>query len=92
MSRLNIGSGCSIGPRAVILYDSVLEDRVRLHALSLVMKGETLPADSFWCGAPAQRRDFHKEFGKIMDLKQQDVCELQQGKDKAQTTTGLRAA
>jgi hypothetical protein len=56
------------------------------------MKGETLPADSFWCGAPAQRRDYHKEFGKIMDFKQQDACELEQGKDKAQTTTGLRAA
>ena len=55
MSRLNIGSRCSVGPRAVILYDSVLEDRVRLHALSLVMKGETLPAGSSWCGAPAQR-------------------------------------
>ncbi len=57
MSRLKIGNGCSIGPRAVILYDSVLEDGVRLDALSLVMKGEILPSNTHWCGAPAQRRD-----------------------------------
>ncbi len=56
MSRLTIGNGCSVGPRAVILYDSILEDRVRLDSLSLVMKGESLPADTFWCGAPAQKR------------------------------------
>ena len=55
MSRLNIGNGCSVGPRAVILYDSRLEDRVRLHALSLVMKGETLPEGTEWCGSPAGR-------------------------------------
>jgi len=55
MSRLRIGNGCSVGPRAVVLYDSVLEDDVRLDALSLVMKGETLPAGSRWCGAPARR-------------------------------------
>ena len=46
MSRLKVGNGCSDGPRAVILYNSVLEDRVRLDPLSLVMKGETLPPDS----------------------------------------------
>ncbi len=60
MSRLNIGNRCSIGPRAVILYDSVLEDNVKLHALSLVMKGETLPSGTSWCGAPAQGEEVPK--------------------------------
>ena len=55
MSRLHIGDGCSIGPRAVVLYDSVLEAGVQLDALSLVMKGETLPAGSRWRGSPARR-------------------------------------
>jgi len=55
MSRLRIGDGCSIGPRAVILYDAVLEDGVRLAPLSLVMKGETLARDTCWQGSPAQK-------------------------------------
>jgi len=52
-SRLRIGKDCSIGDASVILYDSVLEDGSRLDALSLVMKGETLPAGSSWVGVPA---------------------------------------
>ena len=67
MSKVKLGDACSIGPRAVILYDSVLEDRVRLDALSLVMKGETLPSDSSWSGAPAQRQAGSKT--KICDFK-----------------------
>ena len=53
MSYLKVGNRCSIGPRAVILYDSVLEDHVTLEAMSLVMKGETLSQDSCWSGSPA---------------------------------------
>ncbi len=52
-SRLRIGKGCSIGDASVILYDSNLEDGCRLDALSLVMKGETLPAGTAWGGVPA---------------------------------------
>ncbi|RUA02464.1 MAG: peptide synthetase [Deltaproteobacteria bacterium] len=55
MSRVIIGAGCSIGPRAVVLYDTVLENGVRLDPLSLVMKGEILPADTHWRGSPADR-------------------------------------
>ncbi len=54
MSRVEIGSGCVAGPRAVVLYDSTLEDGARLDALSLAMKGETLPAHTRWRGVPAQ--------------------------------------
>ncbi len=55
MSHLRVGNGCSIGPRAIVLYDSVLEDDVKLDTLSLVMKGETMPTGSRWCGAPSRR-------------------------------------
>ncbi len=52
-SRLRIGNGCSVGAASVVLYDSVMEDGSRLDALSLVMKGETLPAGTAWAGIPA---------------------------------------
>jgi non-ribosomal peptide synthetase-like protein len=53
MSRLRIGNRCSIGPRAVVLYDALLEDDVCLDGLSLVMKGETLGQGTCWRGSPA---------------------------------------
>jgi carbonic anhydrase/acetyltransferase-like protein (isoleucine patch superfamily) len=53
MSRLRIGNRCSIGPRAVVLYDAFLEDDVCLDGLSLVMKGETLGKGTCWRGSPA---------------------------------------
>ena len=63
MSRLRVGSGCSIGPRAVILYDAVLEDNVRLASLSLVMKGETLARNTRWQGSPAQKKILNESTG-----------------------------
>ncbi|MEI7834387.1 MAG: hypothetical protein WCJ56_14465, partial [bacterium] len=55
MSTINIGAGCTIGSRAIVLYDSVLEPGATLHDLSLVMKGETLPAQTEWIGSPGRR-------------------------------------
>ncbi len=52
-SRLRIGNGCTVGAASVVLYDSFMEDGSRLDALSLVMKGETLPAATAWAGIPA---------------------------------------
>ena len=52
-SRLRIGADCAVGPVSVVLYDSEMEDGTRLDALSLLMKGETLPADTAWAGIPA---------------------------------------
>ena len=57
MSTVSIGSACTVGPRAVVLYDSQLEDGVELDALSLAMKGERLPAATRWRGIPAQQID-----------------------------------
>ncbi|MEH7457910.1 Pls/PosA family non-ribosomal peptide synthetase [Bacillus sp. JJ1127] len=53
MSNLVIGNSCSIGNGSVILYDTVMNPGSSLGNLSLVMKGETLPAYTHWEGAPA---------------------------------------
>jgi non-ribosomal peptide synthetase-like protein len=55
LGAVRIGDGACVGADAIVLYDAEIEPRARLDALSLVMKGERLPADSSWCGAPARR-------------------------------------
>ncbi|MFZ4761481.1 MAG: Pls/PosA family non-ribosomal peptide synthetase [Alphaproteobacteria bacterium] len=54
IGRVAIGKRCSIGSCSIVLYDSVLGDGVKLAPLSLVMKGENLPANSHWQGSPVQ--------------------------------------
>ena len=54
-SRFRIGSNCNVGAMSVILYDSEMEDGAKIDALSLLMKGETLPASTKWAGIPAKR-------------------------------------
>jgi len=56
-SSLTVGNWCDIGAYSVVLYDSQMEDRSHLDSLSLLMKGETLPADTAWAGIPARRTD-----------------------------------
>jgi len=51
-SHLKIGEHCSVGNMAVVLYDTTLGDRAVLGPLSLLMKGEAMPPDSKWHGAP----------------------------------------
>jgi non-ribosomal peptide synthetase-like protein len=52
---VRVGKRCEIGAGSVVLYDTVMEDGARLDALSLLMKGETLPAGTAWAGVPAAR-------------------------------------
>ncbi len=52
-SRLRIGADCTVGAESVILYDAQMEDGSRVDAISLLMKGETLPAGTSWAGIPA---------------------------------------
>ena len=52
MSTVTVGAGCSVGTRTVILYDSEMLPDTELEALSLVMKGETLPEGTRWRGIP----------------------------------------
>jgi non-ribosomal peptide synthetase-like protein len=54
MSTIKIGQGVSVGPRSVVLYDTEIGAGASLDALSLVMKGESLPAGSHWRGIPAR--------------------------------------
>lgn len=54
MSVVTVGTGASIGTRAIVLYDAVVGDAVSLGALSLLMKGEHLTAGGQWRGVPAQ--------------------------------------
>ncbi|MER5611175.1 Pls/PosA family non-ribosomal peptide synthetase [Streptomyces sp. NPDC002215] len=54
MSTVTIGAGASIGPRSVVLYDTVVGAGARLGALSLVMKGERLTPGTDWQGLPAE--------------------------------------
>ncbi|RLU81389.1 peptide synthetase [Streptomyces griseocarneus] len=54
MSRVRVGDGASIGARCVVLYDATVGTDTTLDALSLVMKGESLPAGSDWRGIPAR--------------------------------------
>ncbi|MGA2590501.1 MAG: Pls/PosA family non-ribosomal peptide synthetase [Bryobacteraceae bacterium] len=51
-SKLRVGAGCEIGTQSVVLYDTEMEEGARLGPLSLLMKGETLPAGSVWVGSP----------------------------------------
>jgi len=54
MSTVKIGAGASVGPRSVVLYDAEVGAGASLDALSLVMKGESLPPGSQWRGVPAR--------------------------------------
>ncbi|RLU86320.1 peptide synthetase [Streptomyces griseocarneus] len=54
MSTVTVESGTSIGTRTIVLYGGVVGEGVRLGALSLLMKGETLTPGTSWSGIPAQ--------------------------------------
>ncbi|MFZ6674066.1 Pls/PosA family non-ribosomal peptide synthetase [Undibacterium sp. Xuan67W] len=48
-----IGERVYMGPRSSVLYSAVVGDDAQLGALTLVMKGEFIPAKSSWRGCPA---------------------------------------
>lgn len=50
---VRIGRGVNVGPRSTILYDTQVEERAVLGPLTLVLKGETIPAGQAWMGSPA---------------------------------------
>jgi carbonic anhydrase/acetyltransferase-like protein (isoleucine patch superfamily) len=55
MSTAHIGARCSVGGGSLVLYDTLMEEASSLGSLSLLMKGEVLPAGTSWEGIPAQR-------------------------------------
>jgi non-ribosomal peptide synthetase-like protein len=54
VSRISIANRATVGSRTIILYDSVMEDDSSLGGLSVLMKGEVLPAGTAWEGSPAK--------------------------------------
>ncbi|MFZ6874508.1 Pls/PosA family non-ribosomal peptide synthetase [Undibacterium sp. Di27W] len=48
-----IGERVYMGPRSSVLYSAVVADGASLGAMTLVMKGEYIPANSSWHGCPA---------------------------------------
>lgn len=50
---VSIGKRVYMGPRSSVLYSATVSDDAHLGALTLVMKGEFIPAKSQWRGCPA---------------------------------------
>ncbi|TFW28457.1 Pls/PosA family non-ribosomal peptide synthetase [Massilia horti] len=53
IDRVDIGSRVYMGPRSAVLYSAQVGDNARLGPLTLVMKGEHIPAATSWAGCPA---------------------------------------
>ena len=54
VSGVTIRDRATIGSYAIVLYDAELAEDAVLGDLSVVMKGETLPAGTSWEGSPAR--------------------------------------
>ena len=54
VSSVTVGDRAVIGSYAIVLYDAEIGEDAQLGDLSVVMKGETLPAGTSWEGSPAQ--------------------------------------
>ncbi|KAA0678158.1 amino acid adenylation domain-containing protein [Roseomonas genomospecies 6] len=55
VGRVKVGRGVTIGAGSTVLYDTGVGDYAQLGPLTLVMKGEEIPAHTEWAGAPAER-------------------------------------
>lgn len=53
IDHVHIGSRVTMGARSTVLYSASVGDHVQLGPLTLVMKGESIPAASRWRGCPA---------------------------------------
>lgn len=51
---VKVGRGVTIGAGSTVLYDTSVGDYAHLGPLTLVMKGEEIPAHTEWAGAPAE--------------------------------------
>jgi non-ribosomal peptide synthetase-like protein len=56
VGRVHIGDGVTVGTGSTVLYDTNVGDYARLGPLTVVMKGEEIPAHTEWVGAPAVPR------------------------------------
>jgi serine acetyltransferase len=53
IDHVKIGKRVYMGPRSSVLYSAEVGDDAKLGPLTLVMKGESIPAKSVWSGCPA---------------------------------------
>jgi non-ribosomal peptide synthetase-like protein len=54
MSHVRIGRRASVGSMSLVLYDTQMDEGSSLGQLSLLMKGERLPAGTSWEGIPGK--------------------------------------
>lgn len=54
VGRVELGAGVAVGAGSTVLYDTHVGAYARLGPLTVVMKGESIPAHSEWVGAPAE--------------------------------------
>jgi len=54
IGRVKLNRGVTVGSGSTVLYDTQVGDFARLGMLTIVMKGEAIPAHGEWEGAPAQ--------------------------------------
>lgn len=54
VGRVYLGDGVTVGAAATVLYDTHVGDWAQLGPLTVVMKGESIPASTAWIGAPAE--------------------------------------
>jgi non-ribosomal peptide synthetase-like protein len=54
IGSIEVGEGVTVGPGSTILYDTRVGDYAQLGPLTVVMKGEAIPAASRWIGSPAE--------------------------------------
>ena len=54
VAGVQIGPRATVGSLAIVLYDGVIEADAQLGDLSVLMKGERLPAGTSWEGSPAR--------------------------------------
>ncbi len=66
IGQVKVERGVSVEAGSTVLYDSEVGEFARLGPLTIVMKGERIPAHTEWHGAPAVRR--HAVSGRQMQV------------------------
>ncbi|MCC9205917.1 Pls/PosA family non-ribosomal peptide synthetase [Arthrobacter sp. zg-Y769] len=70
MDEVMLGDGSTLGPNSIVLPGSAIEAGGTVGGCSLLMRGESVPANSAWCGnplahwgqsRPTQRRARHRK-------------------------------
>lgn len=79
-SYLKIGDRCSVGNMAVVLYDAEMKEGAELAPLSLLMKGETVPAETRWSGIPTARDTVAEEIQVVVDEDEVESSAVDSGK------------